>query len=40
MTARASIARLVCVTVVVWAMPTHYAARLLLDTDPRRRGVI
>jgi hypothetical protein len=23
----------VCVMVVVWAMPTHYAARLLLDTD-------
>jgi hypothetical protein len=22
----------VCVMVVVWAMPTHYAARLLLDT--------
>jgi hypothetical protein len=27
----------VCVMVVVWAMPTHYAARLLLDTDERFR---
>src|SRR5215470_801217 len=25
----------VLVLTVVWAMPTHYAARLLVDTDPR-----
>jgi hypothetical protein len=25
----------VCVMVVIWAMPTHYASRLLLDTDER-----
>src|SRR5262245_24719124 len=27
----------VCVMVGVWAMPTHYTARLLLDTDERFR---
>ena len=26
--------------VVVWAMPTHYAARLLLDTDERFRQLL
>ena len=30
----------VCVMVVVWAMPTHYAARLLLDTDERFRRLV
>src|SRR6266478_2332701 len=29
-----------CVMVVVWAMPTHYAARLLLDTDERFRQLL
>ncbi len=30
----------VCVMVVVWAMPTHYAGRLLLDTDERFRRLV
>ena len=30
----------VCVMVVIWAMPTHYAARLLLDTDERLRRLV
>ncbi len=29
-----------CVMVVVWSMPTHYAARLLLDTDERFRQLL
>ena len=30
----------VCILIVVWAMPTHYAARLLLDTDQRFRQLL
>src|SRR5215467_4930784 len=30
----------VCIMIVVWAMPTHYAARLLLDTDQRFRQLL
>src|SRR5262249_61281 len=30
----------VAVLTVAWAMPTHYAARLLLDTDARFRALV
>jgi len=30
----------VCIMIIVWAMPTHYAARLLLDTDQRFRQLL